>query len=160
MKGKEKENGDRDRGNDGRKGRQKTKSAKTRSGQFWTITIVFIAPETVLTFLRRQREKHTRTLSTGLFLFVESTGSLDLLGCIFWRFFAAYFSSKWWPASLHSTPISLRFSRFFTKRFYKVRAKKVFLSLETEVSLFSNRICKTYVVLILKMKQTLRAFFF
>lgn len=65
----------------------RTKSAKTWSGQFWTITIVFIAPETVLTFLRdAAREKHIRALSTGLFLFVEFTSSLDLLGCIFWRF--------------------------------------------------------------------------
>lgn len=59
------------------------KSAKTRSGQFRTITIVFIAPEMVLTFLRDAEERNIRALSTGLFLFVVSASSLDLLGCIF-----------------------------------------------------------------------------
>lgn len=42
----------------------RTESAKTQSGQFWTITIVFIAPETVSTFFWKtpKRETYPRSL--------------------------------------------------------------------------------------------------
>lgn len=73
MKDKEKRIGDRDWGMMKQRSERRTskggriKSAKTRSGQFRTITIVFIAPEMILTFLRDAEERNIRALSTSYF---------------------------------------------------------------------------------------------
>lgn len=114
----------------------RTESAKTRSGQFWTITIVFIAPEKQ--FWRfwetPKKETYTRSLSTGLFPFVEFVSSL---GCIFWRSSVAYMSRG---NSDRLAYIPLRFHSVFRvslyERILQSASKKVFLSLEKRKFLF------------------------